>query len=159
MRTESESRSGELESVVHDLDALTQVEPRERMLRTADLAERLQDALADGQTLATVARRVARFASDHGCDVIMGASPIGERVAGAAVAVSGNGVRGSSRADSGAQVLVVDGLYVTGSQIERTIENVMAHRPVSVSAAALLSAVSHPQLETDPPTPVSVIGV
>jgi len=81
-----------------------------------DLALSLEAELGNPEALRIIAGDLAPIAVELGCGTMIGASSIGERIAGAFIATHGedlNTARGS--------VLIVDGVLSTGMQMQRAI--------------------------------------
>lgn len=91
--------------------------PREELpFRFADVGDHLDQALSDSSALASVSRAVIDAAARFSCGALAGASPLGQRLAGAAVAIANNGLRIHSPEDPTPAVLMVDGILTTGTQ-------------------------------------------
>lgn len=86
-----------------------------------ELGEEVQSDLTEPELLREVSRRVAEIAEDRGVDVILGASSVGERIAGAAVALGSNGLRPLGGTARPRRVLIVDGVLLSGAQLERAL--------------------------------------
>lgn len=142
-----------------ELEQLKASTADERLMRTATLAEDLESLLADFQWLAEAAHRIAELANRKGCDALVGASELGNRLAGAAIAQAANGLRAHDTKSAPRHVLVLDGMYVTGSQIDRAAKLAADSGAGEVSAAVLLSAVTNPKIRIGDERLVDVVGV
>ena len=114
--------------------------PREEYpFRVAVVGEHLELALADPGTLATVAQNVADVARKLSCQALAGASPLGERLAAAAVVTSDNGLRLYAGDDVPQRVLIVDGLLATGTRLAWTAQALKAAGVEKTPAAVLVT--------------------
>src|SRR5437879_4924365 len=94
--------------------------PEELAFRLCALGEDVEAYLSDPAALTEVSRRIVRIAHSLNCEAVAGASSVGERMAGAASALSGSSLRVFAGQESGRipdRVLLVDGLFVTGTQL------------------------------------------
>lgn len=148
-----------VQDLADELEELNTSPSEERLARSAALAEHLESLLADYRQLGSVADRIAELADRKGCDALLGASEFGNRLTGAVVAKAANGLRSYDPKSPSRHVLVLDGLYVTGSQLERAARSAADSGAGIVSAAVLLSAVADPKLQVNGEREVSVIGV
>jgi len=87
--------------------------------KVAELSEGLGNALSESPELKEISLALGRVADDCGCDAVTGASSLGERLAGAIVVGTDNGLALYSRDHPAGTVLIVDGLLATGAQISR----------------------------------------
>lgn len=85
------------------------------------LAGRLEAEVADPATLLAVADRMVQLAISVECSAVAGASPLGERLAGAVVAQSKGALRLPVGEMNGSRVMFLDGLVNTGVQIARAL--------------------------------------
>lgn len=97
-------------------------------LALAQAGEELEQELSEADKVRTVCHAIVSIAEELKCQSLAGASRVGERLAGAAVALADNGLRvyspphGSKREE---RVLIVDGLFVTGAQLARQAQVVI----------------------------------
>lgn len=110
-----------------------------QLLRAAEVGETVKRELADPSALTDISRRLIAVADRLGCKRVFGASPLGERLAGAVVALANNGIKEHSAGVDGQHVLVVDGLLVTGVQIAAAVRRARAEGAPKVSAAVFAS--------------------
>jgi hypothetical protein len=125
------------------LSSIKAARPSEWSLRAAALGERLEQLCASGEVLATASEEIVAIANREGCVSLIGASPLGERLAGAAVAVAQNGLRIWDGKSTKRNVLVVDGLLVTGSQVSEAIQKLRSAGVGRAMAAVLMAAPSY----------------
>lgn len=85
------------------------------------LAGELEAELSDPAKLIEVADRLVQLAIGAECSVVAGASPFGERLAGAVVAQSQGALRLPIGEMNGSRVMFLDGLVNTGVQIARAL--------------------------------------
>jgi hypothetical protein len=107
--------------------------------RMAELGESLDRALSDSAALSTVARRVYETAERLDCRRVAGASPLGERLAGAAVAIAQNGLGVYAPGESVKDVLVVDGLLATGTGVAWAAQSLKQQGVERTPVAVVLS--------------------
>jgi orotate phosphoribosyltransferase-like protein len=100
----------------------------------------LEGLCSHEDVLISAAQAVAALAAQEGCHDLLGASPLGERLAAAAVAVAGNGLRVWGSDVDSQNVLVIDGLMVSGSQIAEASARAIQAGAAKVVATVLLSA-------------------
>ena len=105
--------------------------------RVAALAENLRAELAGGASLRDAGDRIRQVAGEVGMQAVTGASRLGDQLAGAVVAVSNGGLHLATSADT--DVLVVDGLLATGSQIEHAVRRLRAAGAERVVGVALVA--------------------
>ena len=127
-----------LADVIREAETLGDAAPEETLFRAAEIGERLEMALADPEALTGVARRIVALARELGCDHLLGASRLGERLASAAVVTAGNDLRLFDVGRPARHVLVVDGFAATGAQITAACRRAESRGATHVSAAAVL---------------------
>jgi hypothetical protein len=127
-----------LEDVVRESQSLEEIAPDQRLFVAAQIGERLEEALADPAVLIQVSQEFIRIAETLRCDRIMGASQVGERLAGAVVAVANNGLRMYQPRQPAEHVLVIDGVAATGAQLAAACHQAATQGVPRVSAAAVL---------------------
>ena len=110
----------------------------DRLLKAAELADQLDSALWDPTNLIEVSTAVAARAAELGCTIIAGASPVGDRIAAAAVALADTGVSGLTEEAVGQRICVVDGFVSTGWNIRNAVAEIEMQGSKSVVAVALL---------------------
>jgi hypothetical protein len=118
--------------------------PEELAFRLSELGELVEAALADPGVLTYVSERVIEVARDLACEAVAGASAVGERMAGAAAALSGRTLRlcGSQNGHDGsvpARVLLLDGLFATGTQLSWLAQRLKTQGVESTPAAVVVS--------------------
>jgi hypothetical protein len=113
--------------------------PGETLLEAVEIGDGLEVALSEPGALDEISRRIVGVASRLECGAILGASSIGDRIAGAAVAVSGNGLRTATPKSGNGHVLIVDGVLYSGVQLARAAQKAKTLGADRVSAAVLLS--------------------
>jgi hypothetical protein len=106
----------------------------------AEIAEELERELADPVVLRAVADEIGVAAQELGCSRLVGASDVGERLAGAAVAVGKNGLRPLGPDEHANDVLVVDAVVLTGARLERAFAKLKARGITPRGVAALLAS-------------------
>lgn len=89
--------------------------------RIAIFAREVDVAMGHPDLLREVADQLVVIAEQNGCDTVAGASPSGERLAGAVVALAENGLRLSSPQEPGQTVLLIDTILATGTQLLRAV--------------------------------------
>ena len=110
------------------LDELVAKTELGRPLALAQAGEELEEELSQSDKLRAVCTAIVSVAEELECGALSGASGLGERLAGAAVALANNGLhvysppRDSERHE---RVLIVDGLFVTGAQLARQAQAVI----------------------------------
>ena len=115
--------------------------PPDWLLRVLAGAQELDAALGDPRRLEEVARQVGQVARELGCDAVAGASPHGCIVAGAASVLSAGALSVWDRTNGvGRQVLVVEGVMATGTQMLRAANSVRERGAQSVAGVALVAA-------------------
>ena len=80
------------------------------------------------------------IATELGCHQVLGASPLGNRLAAGVVALAGNGLRVFHPAERIDNVLVVDGLMITGVQVAQASQRAIAAGASRVCAAVVMTA-------------------
>lgn len=88
--------------------------------RLNNLALSIESELGNPEALRIIAGDLAPIAVELGCGTMIGASSIGERIAGAFIATHGEDLSIAQGAALGS-VLVVDGVLSTGVQMQRAI--------------------------------------
>ena len=106
----------------------------------AEIGEQLERELADPTLLRAVADEISVAADELGCSRLVGASNVGERLAGAAVAVDKNGLRVLGPDEHAEDVLVIDGMVLTGTRLERTFAELRVRGITPRGVAALLAS-------------------
>lgn len=104
----------------------------------AQLGEDLEIELSDPEVFKTVAEEISRLAERGGFGGVIGASRLGERLAGAAVAVASNGLRVASSDWQPERTLIVDGLLATGARLQQVAE-ALAEGGTTTAAAVVLA--------------------
>lgn len=102
------------------------------------IARQLDEHLADPASLKAVVIDLIKVAERFRCDAVAGASPLGERLAGAMVA-SGDRLRLFSSARQDRCVLVVDGLLATGTQLSQAMRQARDAGATHTPAVALMA--------------------
>src|SRR5262245_38751446 len=124
-------------------EGVRQASEEDRLRRTIELGESLERALASPDDLRDVAKQVLAVAENLDCDAVIGASPVGDRLAAAAVAVGGNGLRSfTASGEIPEHLLLVDGLLATGAQIERAAKRAHDYGVARSSCAVVLSLLT-----------------
>ena len=127
-----------LEEIGQRGSSLKHAAPQDWPAPAVSVARQLDDHLADPVRLKAVVMDLIGIATRFRCDSVTGASPVGERLAGAMVA-SGQRLRLFSPARPGRCVLVVDGLLATGTQLSgamRRAQDAGARRTPAVALMA-----------------------
>src|SRR5258708_28993841 len=83
----------------------------------ADASREIERHLGSSDVVRAAAARINQIAHEHGCDAIVGASPMGSVLAGAAVSASPNGLRLFVPTDTHPKVLAVETLLASGVQM------------------------------------------
>src|SRR5689334_4542966 len=89
-------------------------------LRAMDLAHDVDVELGRAGVLRRVAADLLPIAQRHGCDAVVGASLVGERLAAAVAACDGDQVGIFTGGEH--RVLVLDAILTTGTQMHRAID-------------------------------------
>ena len=113
--------------------------------RISQLAIDLEMELARPAALQQIADALLPFAKECGCTSIVGASPVGERIAGALMARHGMALL-SRREAPASRVLVLDAVLTTGAQMQQAIERVRNLGQLDVCGAVLVA--DHEALRT-----------
>lgn len=126
-----------MKALARRLRSLARLPKEEAVLKSIAIGEELENVLLDSHQFAQACRSLAAIAKDRGCGRMVGASPLGERLAGGSVlALTRVGGHPESKG-----VLVVDGLFVTGAQVSRARDALAGNgRPSRVEVAVLLAA-------------------
>ncbi len=133
-----------LASAIRAASALGESSDDERPFLAVEAAELLESALAAPDVLNLATARLVALATKLGCDRVLGASPVGERLAGAMVAVAANGLRDYSAGARDRAVLVVDSAFITGIQVLTAARRARMDGAASVSAAVLADLSEEP---------------
>jgi hypothetical protein len=133
-----EERMVALVDVVRESESIDEIAPDQRLFAAAQIAEHLEEALADPALLIEVSQQFIRIAQSLRCDRVKGVSPVGERLAGAVVAVANNGLRVYQAQQPAEHVLVIDGVAATGAQLSAACRHATSQGVPRVSAAAVL---------------------
>jgi len=143
---------GGVKPLVDELNNLENSPPAEWALRAAAVGERLERLCAAGDVLARASAEIVKIAKREQCAALLGASALGERLAGAAVASAQDGLRIWDAQSNHYSVLVVDGLMVSGSQVAQAVSFARSHGARRTVAAVLMSAPPRsqsPRVSTD----------
>lgn len=100
----------------------------------ANIGEAVASSLADPTRLIDVSRRLADIFVSERCDAILGASPLGDRLAGAVA--SRHGVRVFD--GTALRVLVVDGVLATGAALSVTFDELRQLGVAETRAAVVI---------------------
>jgi len=106
--------------------------------RVIAMARDLDVHLSEPDGLRAVVGELVSIAKRLECDSVAGASPIGERLAGA-VAASDHGLRLFARGQSARSVLVLDGMLATGVQLTRAMHLAREGGALHTPAATLMA--------------------
>lgn len=115
-------------------------------LDAAQLGVDLEHVLWEPHELVRISRLIASEATRQGCTHIVGASPLGDRLAAAMLALSEDTFRGTADFGSGSRVGIVEGLVSTGWTLRQTAERILDSGVDSVIAIAVLSAIDSESL-------------
>jgi hypothetical protein len=108
------------------------------VFRALALSESLDKELTAQDALSEVAARLRAVAVDSGCTLVAGASPTGERLAGAVVAGSEGALRLWSGAPESECILFLDGSVATGIQLVDAIRRAEhSGAPHAIGAAVI----------------------
>lgn len=124
--------------------------------RAMDFGERLESELAHPDRLTEVSRQLVDIAARSNCEQVLGASAVGERLAAAAVALAGNGLRLFANGTPGERVLIVDGTLATGTQITKAIRQARA-AGAQYTPAAVVVALAGAERSVDEADDLSVV--
>lgn len=102
-----------------------------------EIGEAIERAMESSDTLIALARGFADVAGEAGCEAVVGASAIGDRLAAATVAVAANGLRLYGPDTEAGSLLVVDGVLVTGIQISKAIYAARQRGVVEICSAVV----------------------
>jgi len=117
----------------------------DQLFMAAEAGESLERALADPAVLTETSLRFVEVANDLGCKRVFGASALGQRLAGAVIALAANGLKDQTAGVDGEAVLVIDGLLVTGAQLASAARRARLSGASTVCAAVVASV--EPDLE------------
>lgn len=131
-----------LEALAERGRGLRDVSRAEWPFAAAKLAEALEAELSNPTTLMTVAGRLCHLAQDLDVDTVVGASDVGERLAGA-VAASANGrlqlwSESANRAHTPRRLMVVAGVINTGTELARKLGEVRSAGVADAVGAAVI---------------------
>ncbi len=112
----------------------------DRLFLAAEAGESLERVLADPVELTKTSLKLVEVAHGFGCSRLYGASPLGQRLAGAAIALSRNGLKDHTAGIKGQGVLIVDGILVTGTQVASAARQARRKGAALVCAAVVASA-------------------
>jgi hypothetical protein len=132
----------QLQEVLKQLRAAAACSEDEQLFLAAEAGESLERVLADPVELTRTSLRFVEVAHELGCNRVYGASDLGQRLAGAAIALSGNGLKDHTAGVEGQAVLIVDGLLVTGTQVASAARMARRGGAASVCAAVVASLES-----------------
>lgn len=102
-----------------------------------DLAHDVDVELGRAGVLRRVAADLLPIAQRHGCDAVVGASLVGERLAAAVAASDGEQLGIFTGGEH--RVLVLDGILTTGTQMRRAIDQARKAGATHVFGAALVA--------------------
>ena len=108
------------------------------------VGDSLERALSTPDVLVEMAHAIAEEAEARGYSRLIGASRVGDQLAGAAVASSHAGLSLKAAADVDERVMVVDGVLVTGAQIAKVARELRASGTSTIGAVVVL-ALSVPE--------------
>jgi hypothetical protein len=128
-----------LQEVLLQIKAAAAGPEDDQLFMAAAAGESLERLLADPVELTKTSLRFAEVAHELGCSRVYGASDLGQRLAGAAIALSGNGLKDHTAGMDGQAVLIVDGLLVTGTQVASAARRARRDGAASVCAAVVAS--------------------
>lgn len=128
------------------------------LLGAVSRAERLEAHLAGAEPLTAACASILQLATESKCDAIAGASPIGDRLAGATVAMAHNGLRVFDPARHANRVLLLDGLLVSGTQLTRATDSILLAGANHVLAVVVLSVNEDPESAVPNAEHVVVLG-
>lgn len=138
-QTSAGGRTISLAAVAEELRSLDRFSDDEP-LRAVAAGEDLELALADPGALRNVCEGFISIANQFGCHQVLGASPLGNRLAAGVVALGGNELRLFHQAESASSVLVIDGLLVTGVQIAQAGQMAIRAGASRVCGAVVMTA-------------------
>jgi hypothetical protein len=127
-----------LENIVANGSRLKRTSQQDWPAPLVGVARQLDEHLAEPASLRAVVVDLIEVARRFGCDAVAGASPIGERLAGAMVA-SGDELRLFTSAHPARCVLVVDGVVATGTQLSRAMRHALDAGAKHTPAVALMA--------------------
>lgn len=107
--------------------------------RVAALAKGLETELAQPQVLRDIADQLLVLVERLGCEAVAGASYVGAQLAGVLVARSTNGLQLFAPDKPVDNVMVLDGVLATGTQIIRSVNSAREAGAKRVVGAALLA--------------------
>lgn len=129
-----------LEQVISEARDLNSQPREEWPLGAVAVGDSLETALSMPDALLVIARAIAAEAESRGYDELVGASRVGDRLAGAAVATSHGRLSLRTRATNGdRKVLVVDGVLATGAQIARMARELRGSGASRIGAIVVLA--------------------
>jgi phosphoribosylpyrophosphate synthetase len=126
-------------SALERVRAVAQAPEDDQLFMAAEAGESLERALADPVVLTETSLRLVGVANDLGCKRVFGASALGQRLAGAVIALAANGLKDQTAGMQGEAVLVIDGLLVTGTQVASAARRARLGGADSVCAAVVAS--------------------
>lgn len=101
------------------------------------LGDRVRSRLSNPDDLQTLATRIGEIAARRATSYVVGASPEGDRLAGAAALASGGRLRLWQTGEPPAPVLVVDAVLISGTQLTRAVAALRRNGAPVVSAAVV----------------------
>lgn len=118
------------------------------------VVEAVSTALANPAALVAAANSVAAIARTEGCGAITGASPLGDRLAGAVASMHSVALFDASVPE--ARVLVVDGVLVTGAALSILVDRLHGYGVGDIRAAVVVDLGATGGMAGE--TPVTVSG-
>lgn len=116
-------------------------DPVANLIEAARIGDQLETLLWNPAELVAVSTAIAEQAEHLGCQHLVGASELGNRLAAAAVAVSNNGLSGPPEALNGTSVCVIDGIVSTGWNVRRTRAELISKGAASVLVIGVVRGV------------------
>lgn len=127
-----------LEELVQRAEGLAARTDDEWPFDVAELGEDLELELANPEIFKAMAEAISRLAERGGFEAVVGASGLGERLAGAASAFASNGLRAASSGQEVECALIVDGLLATGARVQE-VADALAEGGTRSAAAVVLA--------------------
>jgi hypothetical protein len=105
----------------------------------ASAARALEDALGTQEDRDLIVGKLAGVAQDLECQMVTGASRVGDQLAGLLVGQAGDTLKLWAKNGAEGTVLVIDGVLATGAQIALTAGRAKRHGATRVVGAAIMA--------------------
>lgn len=119
---------------------LEEHEKKHLLIDLVQVGDRIDEVIAGSEVLSFVSRELISVAQELDCKGVAGASPTGERLAGAMVALSDNGLSVFNPKDPAKRVVIVDGMLATGTLLLRQAHKLRANGAAYCGGAVLFAS-------------------